>query len=69
MRESLYTRVIKTLNTILNSKTILILGRFRQAKKVPAWYIEPHGIENKSFVKCPYPTGIKKHAMGLHAQS
>ena len=29
--------------------------------KVLEWYIDPNGIENKSILKYPYPTEIKKY--------
>lgn len=64
-RESLYTRVISWLNTIVNLDhfdTRAILPRYDisciqmvNGKKCrPKWY------KNKNTVKYPYPTGLKK---------
>ena len=56
-RESLYAWVIMWFNTILKH---IDSRRFCLSMKVLVWYIDPNGIENKSTVKSPYPTGIKK---------
>ena len=36
-----------------------MLGQFCLDMMVLAWCIDLNGIESKSVVKCPYPTGIK----------
>ena len=50
VRESFYTLVVIWVKTILNHIDM----------KVPAWYIDPNGIEYNNIIKYPYPIGIKK---------
>jgi hypothetical protein len=53
VRESLYTQLLFGSIPVL-TMLIVFLGMI-----VFAWYIDPHGIENKSIIKYPYPTSIK----------
>lgn len=54
MRESLYSRVLDWVNTIL------ILGWYYLSMKVLGSHLDPNGINNNNILKYPYPSTIKK---------